>query len=220
MGAGATIRCYKKLSFVTIRSTLIFNENPLSRIFVGLSLIVVLLAGCASQRTGSVRGSEINLRYAEIVAVERVKLPSAAPAGAMVGGFTGLALSQRNSPGRQLAGGVGGALLGGLAVRALEGDNLGYAYQLKFLNGGESKFITEKGYLLVGDCVVVESGVSQNMRRVASTVCAASSNLREPIDLHQNGAAECQEAKRELLLAQGQDAVNNAATKVEILCHF
>jgi hypothetical protein len=149
-----------------------------------------------------------------------VKMPSAAPAGAIVGGFTGLALSQRNSPGRQVAGGVGGALLGGLAVRALEGDNLGYAYRLRYLNGNESKFITEKGYFQSGDCVVVETGASQNMRRVASSVCEAAPGVRGPVALHEYGAQECQEAKRELLLAQGQDATNNAATKVEILCHF
>lgn len=190
------------------------------KIVVSLCLTLILLAGCASQRPSSARGLEIDLRYAEIVGVERVRMPSAAPAGAIVGGFTGLALSQRNSPGRQLAGGVGGALLGGLAVRALEGDNLGYAYRLKFLNGNESKFITEKGYFQSGDCVVIESGTSQNMRRVASSSCESAPGARAPVALHEYGAQECQEAKRELLLAQGEEATNVAARKVEILCYF
>jgi hypothetical protein len=67
---------------------------------------------------------------------------------------------------------------------------------------------------------VVESGVHQNLRRVASSVCTTSPSIRPPIGLHQYGAQECSEAKRELLMAQGQEAVANAGTKVEILCHF
>jgi len=138
----------------------------------------------------------------------------------MVGGFTGLVLSRRSSTGGKIAGTAGGALLGGLATKALEGDRLGYSYRLTFLEGGESDFITEKGYLRKGDCVAVESGTYQNLRRVASTVCESSARVRAPVAMHQDNAEYCQQAKKELLVAQGQDAINDAARKVEIICHF
>ena len=182
--------------------------------------IIILVAGCASN-TGSSRGTEVKIRYAEISRVERVPLPSAAPAGAIVGGFTGLVLSQRQSGGRQLASGIAGAALGGLATKALEGERRGYAYRLRFLDGNESDFITEKGYLRAGDCVAVESGNFQNIRRVASTVCEATPNLRVAAHkLHSESAAQCAQAKQQLLIAQGTDEINSAVTKVEIICHF
>lgn len=94
-------------------------------------------------------------------------MPSAAPAGAVVGGFTGLILSRNKSARSQVAGGVGGAALGALATRALEGERLGYSYQLRFADSSISQFITEKGYLQRGDCVSVERGEYANIRRVA-----------------------------------------------------
>lgn len=84
-----------------------------------LSTILVLSAR-ASHSGVSARGKKIRVRDAGIVDIERVKLPSAAPAGAVVGGFKGLVLSCNKSTGRQLATGIGGAAFGGLATAAPE----------------------------------------------------------------------------------------------------
>ena len=81
----------------------------------------MLLSACASD-TGSASARQMNIRYGEVVRVSRVQTPSAVPAGAVLGGFTGLVLGRDSNPGRQAAAGVGGALLGGLAASALEGD--------------------------------------------------------------------------------------------------
>jgi outer membrane lipoprotein SlyB len=110
----------------------------------------------------------MKVRYAEVTDIERVRLPSNAPAGAVVGGFTGLVLSRNSSGGKRVASGLGGAVLGGLATSALEGERLGYSYRVRYSDGSVSNFITEKGYLQTGDCVSVERGQYANIRRVAS----------------------------------------------------
>ena len=179
----------------------------------------VLIAGCASQGPSGVRGYELQLRYAEITAIERVQLPSAAPGGAVVGGFTGLVLSRNSSAGRRVAAGAGGAALGALATRALEGDRRGYSYTLRYNDGATSRFITEKGYLRTGDCVVVEQGQYSNMRRVAETLCrGGTGQVMEPE--HLRDAEQCHAAKNELLAAATSEAIDAAARKVEILCAY
>ncbi len=184
-------------------------------IFVGVT--VVLVGGCASSSGGSARGYELRIRYAEVVDVERVKMPSAAPAGAMVGGFTGLILARNKSTGRQVASGLGGAALGGLATRALEGDRLGYSYQLQFADGNLSQFITEKGYLMRGDCVSVERGEYANIRRVSKSLC--ENGPSKSIDrTHIRDAEQCHAAKEQLLAASSDEAIEAASRKVAVLC--
>lgn len=175
------------------------------------------LAACASTDSSAARGQEIRVRYAEVVAIDRVKLPSNAPAGAMVGGFTGLVLSRKSSGAKQVASGVGGAVLGGLATAALEGDRMGYSYQLRFRNGDISNFITEKSYLQVGDCVSVERGQYANIRRVAAVLCGESPETgADPSHLRQ--AEQCHVAKDQLLAASTNEEIEAAARKVSILC--
>lgn len=78
-------------------------------------VIALLLAACAATSGPSARGYELRIRYAQVTAIDRVKLPANAPAGAVVGGFTGPILASNRSWGRQLASGIGGAALGALA---------------------------------------------------------------------------------------------------------
>lgn len=178
----------------------------------------LVLAGCASSGGNAMRGTEVRVRYAEVVEIERTRMPSSAPAGAVVGGFTGLVLSSNRSPRRQLAGGVAGAALGGLATAALEGDRMGYSYRLRFAGGDISNFITEKGYLQRGDCVSVERGQYANVRRVPSLMCEDSTV--SVAATHIDDAAQCHAAKEQLLVATDSTDVENAARKVSILCDY
>ena len=161
----------------------------------------------------------MRVRYAEVTDIERVKLPSNAPTGAVVGGFTGLVLSRNSSGGKQVASGIGGAILGGLATAALEGDRLGYSYRLRFADGGTSNFITEKGYLQMGDCVSVERGQYANIRRVASVLCADNQAVAAD-QKHVREAEQCHEAKDQLLAASTEEQIETAARKVSILCEY
>ena len=186
-------------------------------LLIGLTSALVL-AGCASNGSSSARGYELRIRYAEVVDINRVQLPSAAPAGAVVGGFTGLVLARNQSTGRQLATGAGGAVLGGLATRALEGDRLGFEYRLRFADGNVSQFITEKGYLQIGDCVAVERGQYANIRRVASVLCEnGPAKSIEPT--HVRDAAQCHAAKEQLLLAATREEIDIASRKVSVICN-
>lgn len=186
--------------------------------YVALAVALVL-AACASSNSSSARGKEVRVRYAEVIEIDRVKLPSNAPAGAMVGGFTGLVLSRKSSGAKQVASGVGGAVLGGLATAALEGDRMGYSYRLRFRNGDVSNFITEKGYLQVGDCVSVERGEYANIRRVAAVLCEESAGPGlHPTHLRQ--AEQCHEAKDQLLAASTNEEIEAAARKVSIICEY
>ena len=182
-------------------------------------LAIAFMSGCASSGSPAARGYEIRIRYAEVTDIDRVRLPSNAPAGAVVGGFTGLVLSRNSSGAKQVASGVGGAVLGGLATAALEGDRMGYSYRLRFLNGDASDFITEKGYLRVGDCVAVERGEYANIRRVASVLCADGDSATAN-EKYAREAAQCHEAKEQLLAASNDDEIEAAARKVAILCEY
>ncbi len=186
--------------------------------YVALAVALVL-AACASSNSSSARGKEVRVRYAEVIEIDRVKLPSNAPAGAMVGGFTGLVLSRKSSGAKQVASGVGGAVLGGLATAALEGDRMGYSYRLRFRNGDVSNFITEKGYLQVGDCVSVERGEYANIRRVAAVLCEESAGPG-PHPTHLRQAEQCHEAKDQLLAASTNEEIEAATRKVSIICEY
>ena len=190
-----------------------------SRVTVWMMVSVFVMAGCASSGPPSARGYELRVRYAEVTDIDRVKLPSNAPAGAVVGGFTGLVLSRNSSGRKQVASGVGGAVLGGLATAALEGDRLGYSYRLRFANGDTSNFITEKGYLQVGDCVSVERGQYANIRRVAAVLCDGNQPIAADQE-HMREAEQCHKAKDQLLAASTEEQIEAAARKVSILCEY
>lgn len=181
-------------------------------------MIFALLFGCASSGSSSARGHEIRIRYAEVEFVDRVQMPSAAPAGAVVGGFTGLLISRNKSGGRQLATGVGGAILGGVATRALEGERLGYQYRLRYVDGGTSQFITEKSFFRVGDCVAVERGQYANIRRVEDNTCL-NGPARSLQAQHLRGAEQCHTAKNQLLDAKTEEEVELASRKVGAICN-
>lgn len=188
------------------------------------NLFVVLLFGailsaCANN-SGSSRAREISIRYGEVVRISRVPVPSAVPAGAVVGGFTGLILARDRNPGRQVAAGVAGAALGGLVTAALEGDRRAYQYRLRFVNGNETDYITENGFLQPGDCVAVERGDYANMRRVSNALCEPGPRPREIQTKSITEANQCHEAKDQLLAARTDEEIEQSSRKVKILCQF
>jgi len=176
-----------------------------------------LLSACAN--SGMNRVKEISIRYGKVLSVTRVPVPSAAPAGAIIGGFTGLMLARKANPGRQLAAGVGGAALGGLVTHALEGDRRAYRYRIKFRDSFEADYVTENGYLRTSDCVAVERGEYNNLRRVSDEYCRIELPL-PPLVKSQQEADQCHAAKKQLLLAEDDATLDQAARKVKILCQF
>jgi len=185
---------------------------------ISVLLLGLLLTACANN--SSSRAREINIRYGEVVRISRVPVPSAVPAGAIVGGFTGLVLARDRNPGRQVASGIAGAALGGLVTSALEGDRRAYQYHLRFVNGTETDYITENGFLQTGDCVAVERGDYANIRRVSNALCESGPRPREIQAKSTTEASQCHEAKDQLLLASTDEEIEQASRKVRILCQF
>lgn len=182
-------------------------------------LLASSLAACASN-SGSSRGREMSIRYGEIVRVSRVSIPSAAPAGAIVGGFTGLVLARRANPGRQAAAALGGAALGGLVTTALQGDQRAYQYRIRFDNGSETDYITENSGFRSGDCISVERRDHANLRRVSDALCESPPRAPEIVRKRTEEADMCHNAKEQVLAASTADEIEQASRKVRILCQY
>ncbi len=182
-------------------------------------VIAGFVAGCANN-SGSSRARESSIRYGEITRVSRVPVPSAVPAGAIVGGFTGLVLARGSNPGRQAAAGIGGAALGGLVASALEGDRRAYQYHIRFVNGSETDYITENSTFLTGDCIAVERREHANLRRVSDALCGSPPRTRQVIEKRNTEAQQCHDAKDQVLAANTEADLEAASRKVRILCQF
>lgn len=187
------------------------------------ALVILVIAGfvvgCA-KNSGSSRARESSIRYGEVTRVSRVPVPSAAPAGAIVGGFTGLVLARGTSPGRQAAAGLGGAALGGLVTSALEGDRRAYQYHIRFNSGAETDYITENCFFQAGDCVAVERREHANLRRVSDALCEAAPRTQQVIQKRDQEAQQCHNAKDQVLAANTDAEIDAATRKVRILCQF
>ena len=183
--------------------------------YIAIVLIITLMSACASQNSAR----EISIRYGTVSDVKRVPVPSAAPAGAIVGGFTGLMLSRNASSSSRVASTVGGAALGGLVTHALEGDRRAYQYTVRFKDGDIAQFVTENGFLYPNDCVAIERSRYNNLRRVSNALCEGIKPLA-PQPKQVSEASQCLEAKEQLLSATGDADIDQASRKVRILCQF
>jgi len=144
-----------------------------------------------------------------------------AAAGGLVGGLLGATSSKANSSGdkrrRSLFYGAGGALVGGLVGSATGGKKATvYSYSVDLLNGGSVSITTEQGHIDKGDCVSVERGKTNNIRKVAQVICDVPEKGVEPE--HRKEAQECSDAKQVLLTAEGSEAIDAAIRKVKIAC--
>ena len=198
--------------------------NPLQLLAVS-GIVALTAAGCASQ--GGVSrdsmDSTIAVNYGTVASVTAVKLQSNAARNATVGGLAGLLTQARGSGSERLVGAAIGAAVGGLATKAVEGDNMANSFVINQTRGGTVKVVTEQQNIVVGDCVAVETGRHTNLRRVSPTQCNPPSQLHPTIDAqisrHEQGEANaCHQAKEELLKAQTETEINALTRKVQVIC--
>lgn len=182
-------------------------------------LIALAIAGLSACTTTIPRhsASEIRVQYGMVDRISRVPVDSAVPAGAIAGGMIGLILSHKQSTGKRAASTLGGAVLGGAAAKVLEGDNRAFQYHLTLNDGTKTSFVTEKDFLIRGDCVAVERGRYANLRRVEATMCEAKPEVKA---FHVENANQCHSAKNQLLIAQTDREIAVASQKVETLCQY
>lgn len=170
---------------------------------------------------------EIDIQYGVVSGVSESQSSGSdntgtgAVAGGLIGGLLGATSSKAHSSGekrrRSLFYGAGGALVGGLVGNATGGKKATiYSYTVDLLEGGSVSITTEQGRIDAGDCVSVERGKTNNIRKVAQVICKVPEEGVEPE--HWKEAQECTDAKQELVLAEGGEAIDAAIRKVKILC--
>lgn len=161
----------------------------------------------------------ISISYGVVESVERKKVDSAAPGGAVLGGIIGAATSGHHHRGKHAA---IGAVSGGVLTAILQGNRDAYAYQVKMVSGGEKQIMTEQNTAREGDCVAVEEGRLANIRRVSSAHCEHHDHAAtQGYLIHsksQESAAECHVAKEAALQADTEEEMDIALKKVQIFC--
>lgn len=168
------------------------------------------------------KNQSIAIHYGKVTAVDSVKLDSGAKSGAVLGGMVGLAASHGADHNRDKAAAtVGGALLGALLTRAIEGTRKAEAFTVQQTDGDMVKVIQDVADIQVGDCVCVEQGQTANIRRVSDLMCENGPHLTDASisASHSQDADECAMAKHEVIEAKSDADFARAERKVHILCH-
>jgi len=166
-------------------------------------------------------GQSIQVQYGLVITSKPIKEKSNATTGALIGGAIGLYTGRGKSSGSKFRRTAAGAAAGGITASAIQGDRSAKEYRVQ-TSTGITAVISDQLEIAVCDCVVVEipSKGNTNIRRVARTYCDPAS-AEVVADLQEEmieGAEECVAAKRELVAADSDEAVDRAIRKVSILC--
>ncbi len=186
-------------------------------------LSVLMITACSSKGLDRRnKNSTMQISYGVIVDVEDINLQSEAGKKAAIGGLWGLAGNAGGNREDMARGAAGGALLKGLTTKIQEGSSRAWGYTVKQDNGQVIKVISDNSHLKTGECAVIETGETTNIRHVAEQMCQAnlSDETKQLADQsHQGDADECHQAKQALLMAETEESLNRAKMKVEVLCH-
>jgi outer membrane lipoprotein SlyB len=187
----------------------------LNKIFViGLLTGGILLAGNAQATKLSA------VAYGTISAVTKHEKDTSggSTGGAVIGGLIGLATGRGKSNSNKALRGIGGAAAGS-AVGGAMASGTEIAYTVDLVKGGTVRVVMDSGNFHKGDCVSVERGSTNNMRRVSSEFCIHNKEVPEEYKAEQvKEANECAQAKEELLAATDEAGVKTAHMKMNILC--
>lgn len=189
--------------------------------FIRMTFITVLAVIHAPLALAQKSGQSMQIQYGVVVGSSYVKEKSNAPAGALVGGTVGLLLGKGKSTSTKIATTAAGAGLGGLTASKMQGDRTLRQYEVATSNGTVT-ILSDQLEIQVDDCVLVENpGTgSANIRRVADTFCNPESAevVADMSDEILAEAEECVAAKKELVAADTDAAVDRALRKMSILC--
>ena len=190
------------------------------------TVVVGSIVTTACQTTGGARpGTAMSVQYGVVQSVQEVQAEANTGGGAALGGLTGLAVAAGTGGSRnqQLAGAAGGALLGGLIANQCANNQRLMQHTVRLNSGASVAVVTDHHNITVGDCVAVEQGRHANIRRVSSVMCNDLANTSRPAytSTHQANvreAEECEQAKREVLNAQTEEAIRLAHMRMRALC--
>ena len=171
-------------------------------------VVALLLTGSAIASADSI----VSVNYGTVQSVATTTEESSHAGGAVAGGLIGGLIGPKRHRGLRM---VTGAVVGGAIQGSATGDTV-QKYTVMLNNGVEEAITTEQTDIRTGDCVSIEVGDHANIRRVSSYHCEAKNVDTE--DHHQAAADSCQLAKTELVKADTDEEIDNASTKVRILC--
>lgn len=198
-----------------IRDLVVPASKALRHVIWILSLAAI---GCQTQAYRV--GQRTTVQFGTVSNVEQVRLQSAVPAGALIGGTLGLIASGggRSAPRNAIL----GAAVGAGATAVAQGNRTGIAYTVAMLDGSTIRIISDQSEIRVGDCVAIErAGETNNIRREPSAYCATGNQQALAAVQQQTevAAAQCNAAKEELVGASSPEAVDMATRKVNLLCN-
>lgn len=104
---------------------------------------------------------------------------------------------------------------------ALAAAGTGQRYTIQLATGADIAIVTEQQDLVAGDCVSVEQGKHANLRRVSSVYCSTDAAHPAYGAIHasvQDDAAECHQAKQQLVNAATEKETDIAYSKMRALC--
>jgi hypothetical protein len=125
------------------------------------------------------------------------------------------------SSSKQVRNTIIGAGTGGAVASVAQGSQNGVAYTVRTGDGSSIRVITDQTEIRIGDCVAVEeTGSTTNVRRLTPIACeSGSAKARAELQgSFQQEAAECHNAKQQLVEATTAEQVDLARRKMEILC--
>ena len=171
---------------------------------VGLVLLV--------NSTSSFSASAVQIDYGVVDSVGTTTEDSKHAGGALAGGLIGSLIGPSRHRGLRI---VAGAGIGAAVKSSATGGTL-QQYSVKLNSGSRVVINTEQQDIRSGDCVSIEQGEYANIRRVSSYHCETKNQIAT--SGHQADSDNCQLAKNELVKAESDNAITNAAKKVRILC--
>ena len=137
-----------------------------------LFIILVLISGCSTQGVDRANQNKIIKEfYASVVSVEQVKLSSEVKSGIVGGAVIGVIDELDGNHEDMIAGGIAGALIGGLFTALFEGSNKAYQYKLNSVIEGEFSIIQKEHIDTKTGCVKVKISNKASMFSVAEDNC-------------------------------------------------
>ena len=202
--------------------------NSKEDIDVNMKIPAACMALCFLLVCGSVlaqrAGQSATIRHGIVDGAQAVDLNDGnALKGVLVGGAVGATLTRSSkSSGRRDRNAAIGAVIGGASQASK--TKPGKIYVVSMPDGSSVSVATEQTEINVGDCVTIEqAGNTTNIRRAAQTACApeSASVMQDPdvVEELEDNAAECDEAKQELINASDDADMDRAIRKIEILCY-
>ena len=137
-----------------------------------LLLIAVFITGCASQGIDRAEQNIITKEfYASIQSVKQVELSSSVKEGIAGGAMIGFIDEMDGNHEDMIAGGIAGAIVGGIFTALFEGSNKAYEYALNSENEGDFTLVQKELVESDSKCVKVRVSKNVSISAVAAENC-------------------------------------------------